>query len=399
MANGDNKNVSDNKSQSKQGVTNNSSSSKTGSQGVSKNTTTEKTGITKPVVDNTSKAAAKDTSKTDSATAYTTSNPTTASTSKSTSATASSSQSQDKEVVAKVNRQMAEDDDSLLARIIGLGLILLGIIFIVLAIMVVILSRRDPKVDSELDVPTLKTDNLFTNKEDIKVFGDSDSGSEVMFWLNGEVYDGTAEIEDGEYEFTIEVTKEDEYIIEAAAVDGFPIKRRSEKSDTLKVVVDWTRPSEKVENKNESVKEDGTYVLKGKIEPFGSITLRDTETDEEYSATADKDGNFELTIKLGEGETEFEVIIKDAAGNERVLEEKISVKFDPDATNGGTNGTGGTNGGTTGNGGDLPESAGELDAALDFMFGNRLMVIFGLIALVVFAANSGFVAMKLKRNN
>jgi hypothetical protein len=301
-------------------------------------------------------------------------------------------------MIRKVNQQMAEDDDSFLAKIIGLGLIILGIVFIILAILVVFLSRRDPSVDNSLEVPTINSKS-HTNEQNILVFGKAQDNSDVMFFINDETYkDGFAEVEDGKYEYLLPVTEEGEYEIEAAIVVGFPVQRRSEKSDKIIVNVDWTRPSGDVELKYDEISTDGKFTLEGKTEPNATVILRDSKTGDEFEAKADEDGNFKFdSIELDKENTEFEVIIVDQAGNERVLDEKITIKYDKNIDNGGdgNNGDDNNNGGTTNP--DLPESAGELEAAMDFILGNQIMVFMGLFALIVFGFNSGLVLKKIRR--
>lgn len=325
-------------------------------------------------------------------------------------------QSVDKKMVDKVNQQMATEEDSLMAKIIGFGLILLGAAFIVLAVVVVVLSRRSAEIDESLEVPTLKA-NLYTNEEVTAVEGTTSPDGEVMFFIDGEESDVVATA-DSDGEFSAELTLPNEegvYDIQAATVEGFPLRNRSKKSDISSITLDKTAPSAEAEFDYDPISQDGKFDLSGTVDPNAIVRLSAPDG-VEYYTSANEDGKFNFEqIKLNAKDTEYNVTLVDEAGNERELALKLEVSYpafvEPIAS-GDVNGDGvvddadgdlNGDGVTTGDGTvagvtdtpDLPEAAGELDAAMDILGGNTLMLILGLVAVAVFSLNSGVVAVKL----
>lgn len=302
---------------------------------------------------------------------------------------------EDKKMVEKVNQQISkeQEEESTFAKVVGLGLILLGFFFIVLAIIVVVISRGEPKVDGDLTVPTIEVER-FIKDEKVIVVGETDDKGKVMFYLEGDFQDDviTAD-DDGDYRYEFIVEDEGEYEIEAVTVEGFPVRRRSEKSETAEFTVDWSAPEEKdVTVDYDPVSEDGKFIVSGTVEPYAKVTMKGDGA--EYTAQADEDGNFVIEgIELENEEVSFTVTVEDQAGNTRVLDEEITVV---NTSHGDLNGDGVVDAGDN-TGEELPESAGEFAAAMEFLMENKLMMVFGLLALIVLGVNSGFVAMKLKR--
>lgn len=309
---------------------------------------------------------------------------------------------EEKAMIDKVNDKMTPREDSFLARLIGTGLIVLGVLFVILAIVVVALSTREATVNKDLPVPTIEAPRA-TNDDQIRVSGETEDNGTVMFWVNGEEHADTATADDeGNYEIRFEAEDEGEYRFQAAYVKGFPLRQRSERSDEIKVRVDRTPPSTEVKLDYEKVVSGNKMTIKGNTEPNTTVIV---ELDgREYTTKSDENGDFTIEgILLLEGENSLVVFLEDEAGNRVELDNEVVVEHVP---GGDLNGDGirdigvdldgdGIPDADTGT--ELPEAAGELEAALDFFFGNRLMLTFGLIALAVFAINTGFVATKLRK--
>ncbi len=299
----------------------------------------------------------------------------------------------DKKMVDKVNQQMANEEDGFMAKIIGFGLIVLGIVFVVLAVIVVLLSRRSPKIDEEMTIPELKAET-YTKEDSVYVKGETEPKSEVMFYIDGEEEKVTIKADDeGNFDGYVTLPEEDgKYELRASSVSGFPLRKRSNKSDTVVVIKDTTVPSADVELKFPETTKKDNFTLSGKVEPYAIVKVYDNEN--EYYTTADKDGNFELDIiDLDKKLNSYTVSITDLAGNETVLDEKIAINYSPDGTVADADGD--LNGDGASTSPDLPESAGIFDDAMDTVLGNNLMLLFGIVGIAILALNGGIVYAKL----
>lgn len=311
--------------------------------------------------------------------------------------------SQEKTMTEKVTSANNFQEDSLLARVIGLGLVALGVVFVILAIVIVYLSRQEPELDRSVQTPSLEIEETFINGKSVEISGKSEKGENVAIYLNGERLDETASVDNnGNYRYTLDIQEEGKNEIETATIVGFPQKRVSERSEKLVVEADYTAPSNNAELNYDPTSNNGDFTLSGKIDPNTKIIIE--SEDDRYEAISDANGDFSLIANLQAESTTFNVTLEDEAGNTRELARKIDVNYPTFAD---ANGDIGPDGATTSAGvagvstgttaGELPEAAGELDAALDILFGNNLMLAFGLIALIVFIANSSIVALKLKQ--
>ncbi|WKZ31272.1 MAG: hypothetical protein QY318_00660 [Candidatus Dojkabacteria bacterium] len=317
--------------------------------------------------------------------------------------TTTTTKTEEKAMIDKVNDKMTPREDSFLARFIGTALIVLGILFVLLAILVVALSRRPASVNGDLPVPSIQAPAI-TNRDQIRVTGETVDNGTVMFWVDGNVYTELAEADDdGDFEIEIEAEDEREYEIQAAYVRGFPLKQRSEKSDVERVIVDRTPPSSDAKLDYEKVVSGNEMTIRGNTDPNTKVIV---EIDgKEYTTMSDENGDFEIKgIILSEGENSISVALEDEAGNRTEVDQEVVVEYVPGGDLDGdgirdigvdTDGDGIPDSDT---GADLPEAAGELEAAMDFLFGNKLMLLFGILALAIFGLNAGLVAVKLKKN-
>ena len=299
----------------------------------------------------------------------------------------------DKKMVDKVNQQMASDD-STIARLIGLGLVIVGVVFIVLAAVVIILSRRDPKIDDNIGAPTLEISEA-TNLDYVLISGTADKKSKVIFYLDDKKQDDEITVgSDGSFEYKLPIEDEGEYDIQAATVKGFPLKRRSEKSEPVIVLVDRTAPADKAKLTYDKTTVSGKVTVSGSVEPGVTVTILSGE--ETYSTTSDDSGKFKIKgVKINASEARFSVVLEDKAGNKTELSQKVVVEYPAYASAGDLNGDGVIDANDNPN---LPEAAGEIENAFAFLFGNQLMTLFALGALGLFAVNSGVVLVKAKKN-
>ena len=291
----------------------------------------------------------------------------------------------DKQMVEKVNKTLNDSEDSLFSRFVGIGLIIFGVLLVILAVSLVILSRRDPKVDESFSVPTIEAIR-YSSDTLVTVSGESKDGGKIMLWINDELQQDLIDVTDGEYESEIDLVEEGDYKLAVAMIKGFVLKKRSVKSDTVTVTVDTTAPSSDVELNYDAVVESGVVTIQGKTKESGVTVI--LEGKRVYEVTSDKDGNFAFeNISLAEGKNEFTVTLEDKAGNSKTLARKIVVDSTV-ADKGDLNGDGISE--------EIPEAAGELDDALNALFANKLMMFFGFAAIAVLAVNSVIVIKKAR---
>lgn len=306
-----------------------------------------------------------------------------------------------KEVVEKVNSQMAKDSDTRLARFIGMAIIILGVVILLMVLAAAFLANRDPRVDKGLTVPTVKVEE-YVDSKDFDVRGQTDPDTEVEIrvqsdfdsskdeYQNTETY--SVEVDgDGEFVAEVSVDEEGEYAVSAATIKGFPIKSISEFSEPVVVTVDTTAPSANVELNYPDTAKSG-FTLSGTVDPDTEVILEGEDTT--YIDISDDEGAFAIeNIDMGDKEeSEFTVVLRDKAGNERELNEKVVVR-----NTAVTGQEGDLNGDGVTTGPDLPEASGPLEDGLAAVASNQLIVLMGLAALGIFAVNSGVVAFVANR--
>ena len=273
------------------------------------------------------------------------------------------------------------------ARVFGVAFILIGLFLIIYLVGGFVISKLPYRVDPNLPIPTLRDSEEFTNQDSITLSGTVLPGEKVALYIDeNRVKETITTDEDGSFSFEdISIDEEGDLSFEAAVVRGGLFKRRSEMSNLVETTVDWTPPSTSISLEYDTESGSETTTVRGSAEP-NSIVVLDGDT-ESYEIAVDPDGNFEMTdLTLLDGTNVFSVRIKDRAGNEVLASDTVEIVYLASAdVLGEVNGDGVSIGP---NGGKLPESAGELEAALEFLAGNKLMFIMSLVALFTFAGSS-----------
>lgn len=270
-----------------------------------------------------------------------------------------------------------------ISRLVGSLFIGLGVLLVAFGIFSYIKYREEPVLDPQLESPVLQEVTSITNGDKILVKGNAKGFDNVFIFVNDEKV-GDAKV-DSESKFSFEYTleKEGEYMVTVAGVKGFPNRNISPRSESKISIIDRTGPSQDtvVLKYGEETNKD-TFILVGTTEPNASIQVkRGTES---FEGLADKDGSFRIEgILLDEGKNVFTIYITDLAGNETVLEEKVRVTYSP---------TGSVNGDAVVDA-NIPQAAGTFDE----LIGNKLMILFGLIALGAFLSSGAVVYLKNKR--
>ncbi|MDD3661609.1 MAG: Ig-like domain-containing protein [Candidatus Dojkabacteria bacterium] len=272
------------------------------------------------------------------------------------------------------------------ARVFGVLFILIGLVLVAVLIGGFIISRLPYRVDPNLPIPTLDSVEPFTGEDTITVRGAVLPGETVALYIDDERYSDTVETnEDGEFEFIdLELEEEGDIAFETAVVRGGLFKRRSELSNEVITTVDWTAPSPEIALEYNENADASTTNISGTTEPNATIIVQGPA--DQYEATADEEGNFTVSdIALIEGSNEFTVRVRDQAGNEVLAQEKAIIAF---AGAGAINGDGATDSRSPES---LPESAGELERAMEILAGNKLMAFIALTAIAAFAGSSSVV--------
>lgn len=279
------------------------------------------------------------------------------------------------------NKLMSASEN--LARMIGVLFIVIGFGLIIVLVGSFVVSRLPYRVDPNLPIPTLDPISEFTNKDTLDLSGSALPGEIVVLYKDGDRTSTTAETDsDGEFIFKdIVLEDEGDIAFEAAVTRGGIFKRRSEFSNEVSAVVDWSPPSSVVSLEYDKETTTGTTTVTGTADPDTTVIL-ENETNT-YETVTDSDGTFRVEVTdLEPGVNEFTIRVRDNAGNEVVAPSIVTIAY---TSAGDLNGPGAAVGP---NGELLPESAGELEAALEFLAGNNLMLIFGLLALAAFGAST-----------
>ena len=250
-----------------------------------------------------------------------------------------------------------------------------------------IIGKLDPKYDKTVSKPVFTEIPTYTNDTSVKIKGEAKKASKVQIYVNDKAVDSYVDVKnDGSFVYSYHFPREGSYEIQAAAIKGFPFRKIGPMNDKSTVIADWTAPSIDVKLNFPTIVDTNKFELTGQVEPNAKVTVKNSSG--EYSVTAGDDGSFDLKdIPLTVGDNTFDVIITDRAGNSSELTSKFKVTY----TQGSINGSGAST--------QLPVSAGELDAAKEFLFGNKLMTFFGLTALLILGVNAVIVTRKLKISN
>ena len=294
------------------------------------------------------------------------------------------SASQEDSMKSKVEiKQPLPQNQEKISRLVGSVFIGLGILLVAFGIFSFIKFREEPLLDPELEAPAAASVTSITNDETIVVKGEAKGYDSIFVYVNEEKV-GEAKVgDDAKYSFEYTVEEQGEYSIAVAGVKGFPNRYISPMSESKISVVDYTSPDkDTVTIKYGPETNKDTFILIGTTEADATIEVkRGTES---FEGLADKEGKFRIEgITLDEGKNVFSVYITDLAGNQVLLDEKVRITY---SASGDVNGDAVIDE-------DIPQAAGTFDE----IFGNQLMMLFGIIALLAFSTSSTFVYLKNRK--
>ncbi len=280
-------------------------------------------------------------------------------------------------------KQPISPNQEKVSRLVGSVFIGLGVLLVAFGIFSYIKYREEPLLNPEFEAPTLSESTSITNGDMIKILGVA-KGYDSVFVYDGEEKIGEVKVdEDSKFSYEYEIEEEGEYLISIAGVKGFPNRSISPKSEVMTSVVDKTAPTKESVTLmyGEETNKD-TFILVGTTEASATVEVkRGTES---FDGLTDNEGNFRIEgISLDEGKNVFSVYIKDLAGNQVLLDEKVRVTYSP---------TGDVNGDAVVDE-NIPQAAGTFDE----LIGNNLMMLFGLLALFGFIGSSTYSYIRNKR--
>ncbi len=278
----------------------------------------------------------------------------------------------------------ATPEDSTFARVTGVFFVLIAIVIVGLLILSFVVSRLPYKTDASLPIPTLNNEAEYTNKTSMDVSGSDIPGETVTLFVNGKMEnEQTRTDENGNFTFKdISLSNEGKYTFQATTIRGKFFKKESEKSNEIAVTVDRTAPSKNVTVNYQPTNTTGAASISGTADPNTTVILH--KGGKEFETQTDNEGAFEFKdVTLQSGQNDFTISVRDEAGNEVASSTTVAINFEAGSING--------DGASTSQ---LPESAGELDKINEFLKGNGLMLIMGMLALIAFAASSTVVYLK-----
>jgi len=287
-------------------------------------------------------------------------------------------------MLSKIEVKSPEDQEKV-SKIVGTVFITLGLLLIGYGIFSFVRYSRNPEFDESLQAPSLSGTEILTKEENITIKGIADGYSEVFVYVDNEEVGRVKVSSEGDFEYSHKAEKEGKYAVSVAGVKGFPKRYISSQSDMRIVTVDRTGPEVKSLGYPREVGSE-KFTLVGEAEKGCSITIkRGTDV---YTGKCDEKGEFKVTgIVLEEGPNVYTLEIQDEAGNVTKAEEKIKVTYSKESS---------VNGDAVYDENGLPVASGELEDALNFVLGNKLMMGFGIVALFGFLLSSAVVVLRRK---
>ncbi len=288
-----------------------------------------------------------------------------------------------KSMLSKVEIKKPDNQEKV-SKIVGSVFIFLGIVLIGYGIYSFIKFSKTPELDEALDTPSLSGTEVLTNEEKIVIKGVAEDFDEVFVYVDSEEKGRVKVDSDSSFEYEYPVEDEGKYAVSVAGVKGFPKRYISLQSDMRIVEVDRKAPELAEVNYPVEVGTE-SFTLVGNTEPATEVVVK--RGVDKYVSTADENGDFKVTgILLEEGPNVFTLTISDEAGNELEVEEKIKVIYSMDSN---------VNGNAVAD--EIPIASGELSKAMQTIFSNNLMMVFGLLAILLFMLSTGFVVVKYKQ--
>jgi len=287
-------------------------------------------------------------------------------------------------MVSKVEIKNPKDSERV-SQVVGAIFIFLGVLLVAFGVYSFIKYSSNPQLNETLVSPSVSDIPSVTNSNTIAVNGNATGYDTVYVYVNGEKIKDVKVGAKGEFKSDVTLDKEGKYEITVAGVKGFPRRYLSAQSLAESVTLDKQAPVLSVIKYAQEVGTE-TFTVTGTVEEDAQVVIK--RGTDYYSATCDAQGNFKIvSIALDSGANVFNVVLKDLAGNETVLDAEIKVTYSPDSS---VNGDAVTDD-------SIPVAAGEISRMFDFVLGNNLVMIFGLLALFSGIATTSVLYVKSKK--
>jgi len=239
-----------------------------------------------------------------------------------------------KAIEFKRSRLTSKKEESITKKTIFLGILTVGLFVLMIVFGLpflvkfsVFLGESKKNQNEELLVQTLPPlpPRLIlpfeaTNSARISIAGVAEPGVVVELLKNDVMLDSTQTSQQGEFNFTLVDLNEGDNFFSAVA-----ITEKGGSSDLLKSLVvtfDNQLPELEITNPSEEklTIDYDDFDIVGKTEGGASVLINGKVT------IVDDEGNFKLKVQLEAGKNEFEVVVKDLAGNE--VRRKIEITYD-----------------------------------------------------------------------
>jgi len=159
----------------------------------------------------------------------------------------------------------------------------------------------------------------YTNKESLKIEGQSEEGANIILTFNGQTLETVANNE-GVFSFNLSLLNgENKISAKAKDVSG----NEGQETDTIEIMFDNLPPSLEIISPSDGESFYGPtqrqILIKGNTDSDSEVSINDR-----FTAVLE-DGSFNFSQTLSEGTNSFNIISKDKAGNETSL--SFSVNF------------------------------------------------------------------------
>lgn len=277
-------------------------------------------------------------------------------------------------------KQPNRRDQERISRLVGSLFIGVGVLLVAFGVYSFIRFREEPVLDESLSTPIITDITTLTNSDSISIKGRAEGFDSVFVYVNNQKKDSVRVNTGSTFDYTFKIDSEGTYTIALAGIKGFPSRVVSKLGESKPSTVDWTAPSkDSLSLKYSAESNKGSVKISGSVEPNSTVEIKRGTA--QYTTIANSDGEFLLTdVVLDEGKNVFSIVLKDQAGNEVTLDEKIRIEYSKDAD---VNGDAATDE-------NIPQADGELSLLID----NNLMLVFGILALISFIASATFVLKK-----
>lgn len=243
----------------------------------------------------------------------------------------------------------------------------------------------------KLEAPVLINLPEFTNKNTISVEGTAAKNASIEI-TDGQSTVSTVSDKNGKFVAVTEIKNEGKVTYSATATKRvlfFTVK--SDKSNEVSTTYDKTAPNIKLIALPKTVTKS-EYTIQGSTSEPTKVTIK--VNNKETVVETDKDNKFSLKVSFVKGTNSVTVVAKDAAGNETASATATVTYSTGTITNGSTTKTGTTSKSN------LPNSSGELEAALNTVFGRAVALAALVLGVLGFTASSSVIwLVKTYRKN